>query len=314
MRAMHFCMAGRRLPPMLDWDDLRYLLAVARHGTLSAAARGLKVTQPTVGRRIASFEERLGARLLERSGGRWSLTQVGRDVLAHAEAMQEHALAAESLASGRDRGVSGQVTITASEWVARSVLGPALGPLLARHPGLCVELIADARHLSLVRREADIALRPSPFTHQEVTARELATIEFGLYASHVYLARCGTPDFARGCVGHVLIGMSDGMGKSLADHSWLPLLAAKARVAVRSNGREPMLSMAAAGLGLVVLPRVLGDAEPALRLLETPGPAPLRKLWVGVHRTARSTPRIRASLDHLVRSFERQKRALWPSG
>jgi DNA-binding transcriptional LysR family regulator len=298
---------------MLDWDDLRFLLAVARHGTLSAAARTLKVTQPTVGRRIARFEERLGARLLERTGPRWTITSVGRTVLAHAESMQEHALAAESLASGRDRGIAGQVTITASEWVARSVLGPALGPLLTRHPALSIDLVADARHLSLVKREADIALRPSPFTHQEVTARELARIEFGLYASEAYLARHGLPNFARGCEGHVLIGMSEGLARSLADYAWLPLVAARARVAIRSNGRAPMASMAAAGLGMAVLPRVIGDAEPGLRLLDAPGSAPVRKLWIGVHRTTRATPRIRATLAHIVQSFEQRRLALCPS-
>jgi DNA-binding transcriptional LysR family regulator len=277
--------------PMIDWNDLQFCLAVARHGTLSAAARALKVTQPTVGRRIAAFEKQLGAQIFLRAPSGWTLSSVGREVLAHAEHMQEHALRAENLAAGHDRGVDGNVRITASEWVIRSVLGPALAPFIARHPALCIELIAEARHLSLVKREADIALRPSKFTQQEIVQRAVATIEFGLYASDAYLASHGLPDFARGCEGHVLIGMTDDI-TNLADHAWLPPMAAKARFAVRTNGREPMATLAAAGAGITCLPRCLGDNTPSLRLLATPTPRPRRQLWLGIHRSARKTPRI----------------------
>lgn len=289
---------------MLDWDDLRFFLAVTRHGTLSAAARALKVTQPTVGRRLAAFEAELGAQLFVRSAGGWSLSEAGRAILKHAEHMQEHALLAESLAAGRDAGLDGRVCITASEWMIRSVLGPALGAFVARHPALQIDLVADSRHLSLAKREADIAVRPSKFPHREVFQRELAPLEFGLYASEAYLALHGMPDFKRGCAGHVLISMTDDMG-SIVDRDWLPPMAAQARVAVRTNGREPMATMAAAGIGMACLPRILGDATAGLRRLVTPEPAPPRKLWIGVHRAARSTPRVRATLTFLSQSFAR---------
>src|SRR5690348_16228182 len=125
---------------MIDWDDLQFCLAIARHGTLSAAARALRVTQPTAGRRIAAFERKLGAKLFERTAAGFVPTDVGRAVLAHAEQMQAHALSAENLAAGRDAGISGRVRITASEWFIRSVLGPALAPYSARYPGVCLEL------------------------------------------------------------------------------------------------------------------------------------------------------------------------------
>lgn len=287
---------------MIDWNDLQFCLAVARHGTLSAAARALKVTQPTVGRRIAAFEKQLGAQLFVRAPAGWALSSVGRDVLAHAAHMQEHALRAEHLATGHDRGVDGNVRVTASEWVIRSVLGPALAPFIARHPALCIELIAEARHLSLVKREADIALRPSKFTQQEIVQRAIATIEFGLYASDAYLASHGSPDFARGCEGHVLIGMTDDI-TNLADHGWLPPMAAKARFAVRTNGREPMATLAAAGVGITCLPRCLGDSTPGLRLLNTPSPRPRRQLWLGLHRGARKTPRIQHTASFISEAF-----------
>jgi DNA-binding transcriptional LysR family regulator len=279
---------------VLDWDDLQFFLALARHGTLSAAGRALRVAQPTVGRRIAALETRLGAQLFEHSPAGYTLTETGSAMLGHVERMQEHALYAETLASGSSAGITGEVRITASEWVVITLLGPALGPLLSAHPKLRLELIADPRHLSLVKREADIALRPSRFTHQEIVQREVATLEFGLYASESYLARHGEPDFTRGCETHTFIHMSDGLA-NLVDYEWLQPLAAKARGVVKTNGREPMAVMAAAGLGITVLPCVVGDAKPELRKLATPAPSPRRKLYLGFHRAARSTARVQVT-------------------
>jgi DNA-binding transcriptional LysR family regulator len=227
--------------------------------------------------------------------------------------MEEHALAAESSASGRSVGITGVVRITASEWMIRSLLGPGLEPLLTRHGGLTIELSADPRHLSLVRREADLALRPSEFTHQEIVQRELAELSFGLYASDSYLARHGVPDFAAGAEGHVFVQMTDGLA-NLADYEWLPTFASGARVAVRTNGREPMATMASAGIGIACLPRILGDRTRELRLLKTPVPSPRRKLYLGVHRAARKTPRVRVVMDFVVQLMEKLKGALCPEG
>lgn len=296
---------------MFDWSDLQFCLAVAQRGSLSSAAKFLGVTQPTVGRRITAFERRLGARLFVRSSRGWGLTEVGRAVLEHAQHMQAHALSAQSLATGRDAGVSGSVRITASEWMICSVLGPALAPHLARHPALCLELIADTRHLSLVKREAEIALRPSRFTHREIVQREVAVLAFGLYASESYLVRHGVPDFTRGAPGHSFVTATDDMNH-LADYTWLPPLAANAHVAVKTNGREPMARLAAAGIGIACLPRCLGDASPALRRLDTPVPGPTRQLWLGVHRASRSTPRIRVTLDIIAQSLGHLRDVLRP--
>lgn len=300
------------LAVVLDWDDLRFFLAVARHSTMSAAARALHVAQPTVGRRIASFEERLGARLFGRSPTGWALSPTGRRLLPHAERIEREVLAAETVASGRDEGLEGKVRITASEWLVRSVLGPALAPYAALNPGLELEIVADARHLNLVRREADIAIRPSRFAQQEVFQRAIAVVEFGLYASDTYLTRHGSPDFRTRSEGHVLIGMTNDMNK-IADLDWLPSLVGNARVAVRTNGREPMATMAAAGLGLACLPRILGDAMPGLRLLATPGARPERSLWLGVHRLARSTARVKATAAAIATSLDRLRSVLAPS-
>jgi DNA-binding transcriptional LysR family regulator len=299
---MHFCMGrlscGRAVQ---DWDDLRYFLAVARAGSLSAAARVLGVTQPTVGRRLDAFQRRLGAKLFVRTPSGQVLSKTGHRLLLHAERIELQVLAASAVTSGRDAGLRGHVRITASEWMLGSVLGPSLRPFLLRHPELELELLADVRHLNLIRHEADIAIRPSWFEQKEVVQRELAVVAFGLYASDGYLAERGAPDFSRGGEGHLVIAMSESLGK-VPDVTWLPELVGSARVAVRTNGRAPMATMAAAGIGMACLPRFVGDAMPGLRLLATPNPGPERRLW----------PRLKATVAFLVEAFGRLRPALCP--
>jgi DNA-binding transcriptional LysR family regulator len=296
---------------MLDWDDLRFFLAVARAGSLSSAASALGVTQPTVGRRITAFEKRLGARLFLHTPTGRRVSATGERLLEHAERIELDVIAAERVASGRDAGVSGRVVIGSSEWVAARVLAPLLEPLIRRHPGLIVELSAEARHVSLRHREADIALRPSRFEHADIVQKELARLSFGLYASDRYLAEYGPPDLASGAGGHRLIAMSEELTK-VPDVDWLPRIAARASVVARANGREPMVSMAAAGVGMAVLPRFVGDAVPGLRLLSMGVAAPERQLWAGYHRDARAVPRVRATVAFLGESLRRLSGALCP--
>ena len=297
---------------MLDWDDLRFFLAVARAGSLSAAALTLGVAQPTVGRRIAALEQKLGARMFAHLPTGRELSATGEQMLAHAERIEHEVLSVERVAAGRDVGLRGRVTITASEWLIGAVLGPALLPFSERHSELELELLADTRNLSLARRDADIALRPTRFEQQDVIQRKVATLAFGLYASDGYLARHGMPDFASECAGHALIAMSESL-TNIPDIAWLRDFAANARIAVRTNGRAPMATMAQSGVGMACLPRFVGDATPGLRLLRTPSPGPERELFLGAHREARTTPRVRASIAFLTSAIERLKPALCPS-
>jgi DNA-binding transcriptional LysR family regulator len=295
----------------MNWDDLRIFLAVARHGSHSAAARALGVTQPTIGRRMTAFERQLGSRLFVATRVGQDLSAAGRELRAYAERMELEALAAERASTGRDLGVRGKVSITASEWLVGAVLAPATAAFTAQHPELELELVAEARHLSLLRREIDIALRPSSFEDDDVVQRKIAAVGFGLYASEAYLARHGQPNFANGCEGHRLIAMSATISK-IPDLEWLPPLTNKAFIAARSNGREAMATLAKAGVGIACLPRLIGDRLPHLRRLHPPGTAPQRPLWLGVHRDIRSQPRVRATLTFLNEAIKSVRAALAP--
>lgn len=271
----------------MAWDDLRYFLAVARAGTFSAAARVLRVAQPTVGRRIEALEQRLGARLFERTPRGLVPTATGQRIRESVESMEAAALGIERSAIGVDDGLRGSVRITASEWLAVRVLPAALAPVLESNPGLACELVADARHLNLARREADLALRPRPFDQATVYQRRVGRIELALY---------GAPGatFTPGCP---MIAMADDVGDIA--RSWLATHAKHARIVARTNGREPMARLAAAGVGIACLPRVLGDTTPGLHVVDAP-PIPGRPLWLGVHRDMRAVPRVRAVIATLA--------------
>jgi DNA-binding transcriptional LysR family regulator len=282
---------------MLDWDDLRFFLAVARAGSLSAAARRLAVTQPTVGRRLDAFERRLGSRLFRRTPSGHALTPAGAAILRHVEGIDAAALTVERIAAGRDSGVAGSVRLTCTEWFGRQLLAPILARFIARHPGVVVELLADVRPYSLAQREADVALRLGSFVQKEVVRRKLGVVAFGLYAAPAYLARHGPPDAPDG---HVLVTMNDAAGAPFPDSAWLAAALPAATVVCRSTSRDAQAALAAAGAGLATLPRALGDATRGLRRLPRPAPVPGRDLWLGVHRDTRGVPRVRALVDFLA--------------
>jgi DNA-binding transcriptional LysR family regulator len=143
---------------MLDWDDLRFFLTLTRTGSLSAAARDLRVAQSTVGRRLASLEASLGVRLLNRTPDGYLPTLAGEEVRVQAERLEAEALSLERIVGGRDTRLAGLVRVTCAETIASHILAPCFGALHAEHPDMMVELISNARELSL----APCARRKSP--------------------------------------------------------------------------------------------------------------------------------------------------------
>jgi DNA-binding transcriptional LysR family regulator len=295
----------------VSWDDWRFFLVLSRHRTLSAAALELRVAQPTVGRRIAALERRLGATLFSRSSGGLTLTSSGARAVAFAQRMEQDALGAERQLAGRDEGVKGTVRITAAEWLVTAVLSPLVGPLVAQNPLLRLELAADTRHVNLARREADIAIRPRRFEQAGIVQRAVGRLAFGLYAAHGYLKLRGAPTHGDGR-GHALIGMSDDTGD--AARSWLEGALPNATQPLRTNGRDAMLALARAGVGMACLARVVGDTLPELARVPLSPEAPTPTLWLGTHRDARETPRVRVVAAHLTERLRALAPQLCPQG
>ncbi len=297
---------------MLDWDDLRFFLALARTGSLSAAARELRVAQSTVGRRLASLEASLGVRLLNRTPDGYLPTLAGEEVRVQAERLEAEALTLERNVGGRDTRLAGLVRVTCAETVASQILAPCFAALHAEHPEMMVELISNPRELSLAMREADISVRLTRSDQHDLVVRKIGSLDFGLYAGPAYLDRQGEPDYQAGCPGHHLITQTDDIQEA-AQTNWLADLAPRARVAMQTNSHEAAVLAAAQGGGLACLARFRADRESGLTLLTTPSMPPSAAIWLVVHRDNRHTPRIRTVLTHISSHIQNLAKILPPA-
>ncbi|HET6807096.1 MAG TPA: LysR family transcriptional regulator [Frateuria sp.] len=304
MRSMHNCMVrGRAFAalvwpdpevPAMEWSDLRVFLAIAREGTLGAAARQLGQTQPTMGRRLQALELAVGHKLFQRTKGGFVLTDEGTAVLHHAERMEEEAFALQRQLGGQEGQLEGMLRLTASDWFAEYLLTPVIADFSARHPRVVVELLTDARFFSLSRREADLAFRIAPFDEPDVVSRRLLRMPYGVYlATDHPLPRAGDG------TGAGLITM-DIAFSTMPDVAWLQRMLPNAHVAFRSNARAVQARMCAQGAGIAVLPRPLGDTVAGLQRIDLGEEPPTRETWLGYHRDMRRLARLRALLDLVV--------------
>jgi DNA-binding transcriptional LysR family regulator len=295
---------------MVDWDDLRFFLAVVRSGSLSAAARALRCTQSTVGRRLAALEVQLGVRLVNRTPRGYVATPAGESVREHVERIEAEASAVERIVSGRDARLEGKVTVTCIESVANNILAPCFAALHRDYPEIIIELRPPDR-LSLARRDADISIHHVRPKQQEVVVRRIGSIAFGLYASPDYLERFGAPNFADGCLGHRVIALPDQFC-DLPQMQWLAGLSTKARVVLRTASYESRLHSILAGDGMAYLPRFHADELPGLtRIDETPSPAPVVDLWLAVHKENRNVGRIRTIIDAIAEAVSPLLKSEW---
>ena len=297
----------------MDWDDLKFVLAITRHGSLNAAAKALDTTQPTVSRRLDALERRLGAKLFERAVGGLSPTALCTGLLESLNQMEEGAQAVERRLAARETGLQGRITLTSLAWFGDDVLAPLLARFGARHPLVTLELINDPRRFNLARGEADIALRIGTFDQENLVERTVAEVSYGLYASVGYLDRHGRPDFAQGCAGHLVTSLVDSPVE-VVHIEWQKAIAPRAHVVIRTNDIQSHLATAEAGEAMAVLPRVLGDRRSGLLRLEPPLPEPSQPVKLGVHADMRRSARVRALIDFLAVELKARSVELNPGG
>jgi len=280
-----------------QWDDIRYFLALAQEGSLSGAARKLKVEHSTVARRVEMLEQALAVRLFDRVPRGWTLTPEGETLAAQALRIDEEAQAFARAASGVS-ALSGVVRISAPPTLATYFFAPRLLPLRQRWPGITLELVGEVRQVNLSRREADLAIRLMRPTAPGLAARALGDMHFGLYARPEWLAR---PEEEWEFVGY------DDSLRDSPQQQWLEQFTGRRNTVLRSNDLGILLEAAVAGVGVVLLPHFIGRCDP--RLLPVPQhicPA-TRKLWLVMHPDLRRSPRVRTVADAIVEIVEREK-------
>lgn len=279
---------------MFDWDDLKPFLAVARHGSTTAAARALRVDQSTVQRRIAELERRVGQALVERRPSGYRLTAYGDELLPLAEAVEKQVALLEQRIRDSGRELNGVVRLTCPEpLVPRIMQSPLLDHLHAAHPRLHLEFVTSDRYLDLAKGEADVALRSGDTVDGKLVGRKVADSLWAVYASRDYVKRAGSPGSIADAAVHPWITL-DG---SMAGHrsiEWLKAAIPSVRVAATSASVLGLVHSAKAGVGIAALPTAVGDAEPDLVRLFGPVPE-LNRIWRILTTPAlRKTPRIDA--------------------
>lgn len=283
---------------MLEWSDLRIFLAVYRGRSHAGAARALRVAPTTIGRRLAALEAEAGARLFTRTPEGLVATAAARALAVRAERVEAEVLEAERELSGADARPTGTVRITCGEGFGAYVLAPALPAFLAAHPGLSVEVRADARALDLTRGEAEVALRLFRPRERSLVARRLGLERYALYAAPSYLARRGTPRTARDLASHDLVMYDHDMDR-LPVQAWFRQVAAGARVAVRANTTTTLHGACAAGSGIAVLTASVARGDPRFTPVLPRLEPPPAELWAVTHPDLRGSARVVAALRWL---------------
>ena len=297
-----FTMPDKKRTDDLDWEDIRYFVALARDSTLSATARRLRVNHATVARRVTSLETRLGRALFERRADGYALTAEGKAVLEEASAMDEAALSVlRRLDAGTE--LNGMVRLTAGRVLAERFLIERLKVFHERYPAIDLEVIGGSRIVSLARREADVALRFGSPKDSELVARRVGKIAFGLYASPAYRARLKAGDAP------AFIGF-DQESDFIAEAGWLAREFADRRFSVRTASQTTQAAAARAGFGVALLPRYVAAGDQGLVQVSLGKRLPERELWLLIRRDLKNVPRVRAVADYLTEVFHRERRLL----
>lgn len=276
----------------MDWENIHYFVELARCGSLSAAARHLRVDHSTVARRIAALETELGIRLFDRLPRGYALTPAGEQMAGLAERLEEDVFAIERFARGQPDEPAGSVRLSAPPVFASAFLAPRLGPLRLRFPKVVLELIGESRPAFLNRREADLAIRLERPQDPGLVARRLGGLSYALYATAAYLN--GRAESQWEFVAY------DGSLDHVPQQRWLLAEAAGRPIVLRANDLASLHAAVCAGLGVSALPCFLADPQPELVRLPSSGDGVTRDLWLLVHPDLRRAAPVRVVMDFLI--------------
>ena len=289
---------------MFDWNDVRYFLAVARGGSTLTASRALKVSQPTVARRIAMLEEALGVILFERRQAGYTLTAEGTALLPAAEAVEEGATTLGDAAAARSGKLEGVVKLTSNE-MAGAQINPLMSALRDAYPGIRVDLIATEAHLDLAAGEADVAIRTTLGRPQGtgLYARKIVDIPSLIYCSRAYAETHGVPRDPDALAGHHIIAV-DGYLTRLPGFPWFEGKAAGATVAARASSFTALADRLRSGLGLGLFHWGVFDRDPNMIPCFFIPSELFGQVWLVTHERSRKLPHVRAVTDLVAVALE----------
>ncbi len=289
---------------MFDWNDLRFLLAIAREGSTLAAAKTLNVSQPTVQRRLAALEHSIKRKLVERHPTGYRLTELGKLLFPYAEDVERSVASLRRQIASGDQDLGGTLRVTCPEGMASRLFAPLIESFRGKYPELRVDLIMTDRRLDLANGEAEVAVRIHEPGDGSLVARKIAESLWAIYASRSYVRAHGRLDSWDDLQRHAVIAF----GGELADNHagrWLKQTAPLARIAATGNSMLGMLAAVKSGAGLAPLRRLLGGSEDDLEAELGPVPELSTSVYLVMHADLRSTPRVRAFCDFIAAEVRR---------
>lgn len=286
----------------LDWNQLKAFLETAETGSLSAAARKLGLTQPTLSRQVAAIEQQMGVTLFERVGKAMALTSTGLDLLDHARAMGAAAEALRLAATGRSQALGGVVSVSATDAVAAHVLPPLIRQLRDKEPGIAIEVIASNALSDLLRREADIAIRHVKPEQPDLIARLIREATASFYASEEWVQIHGHPRRAEEVADLHFIG-SDRSGQFLAYLRQLGLPLGEENFSCYAGHSMAQWSLVRHGMGIgAMADDIARDTPGVVRVLDDMPPVRF-PIWLVTHRELRTSRRIRVVFEALAQGL-----------
>ena len=282
---------------MFDWNDLKYFLAVARHGSTIAAGKALRISQSTVQRRLSELEKRIGRKLVSRTTSGYRLTDFGQKLRPYAERIEASVGDFERYATGMGRDHGGVIRVTCPEPIMQRMT-PLIERFHAQHPNLRVEFVMSDRYLDLAKGEADVAFR-SGDTDDELVGRKIADSVWAVYASREYITRHGKPERIEELTRHPLVCLDETMSNHRVA-KWLKEAAPGAKIAARNNSVLGLLYAVKSGVGIGPLPTAIADGEPGLDRVLGPVPELARSWRLLTHPDLRRTPRVATFFDFII--------------
>jgi DNA-binding transcriptional LysR family regulator len=269
----------------LDWNDLRFVLAIHERGSLAAAARGL------------------GVRLFDRLPTGYVLTSAGEALLPAARSVAETIVDLERRIAGQDLRLTGSLRVATTDTLALGVLPPHLARFRARHQGVAIELSTSNEMANLSKRDADVAVRPARNPPETLVGRRVCEVALAIYASPRYLERTSA---RKPLAEHVWVTPDDSLASTSVGR-WLRRDLAEARVSLRADSYMALRDAATAGLGVAALPCYVGDRCPTLVRIREPLRELATELWILTHADLRHTARVRAFVELLAEGLGKER-------
>jgi len=287
----------------MDWDNLRFYLAVARKGSIRGASAILAVNASTVSRRIDVFEKKLGVRLFDRLPTGYVLTSAGEDMMSSAERIEDEVAALDRSVIGRDSELNGTLRVTMPAALATHLLMPDFAAFAREYPGIELEFAVSSEEFNLSKREADVAIRITNNPPDYLIGRRVAKISKAIYASEHYLKQHDVKNHPERL--H-WVGWEDNEPRpQWIKDSEFP----KSPIHHQTNDLHVQLEVARSGMGLAMLPCFMADPVPNLRRLTLTQDG-CGNIWILTHKDLRATARVRTFMDFMLKAFDKHRALL----